>query len=237
MAAAGRGEQAQRRGRDQRRVLRRPHLRRRRLRAAPRHRRRDRDPAQAARTRCSRATGAGPRRPSRPARNWWYHTGDIGRIDDEDFLFFVDRKADYLRRRGENISSFDVERILMGHGALADVAVHAVPSEITEDDLKITATARRGDVGHRGGALPLVHRRAAVLRAAPLHRVPGRAAPQPGRPGAQARAARRGRHRRRPGTPRRAASPTRSAERYPLASAAAALALRACGGGRAGRRG
>lgn len=78
------------------------------------------------------------------SRNWWYHTGDIGRIDDEGYLFFVDRKADYLRRRGENISSFEVERILMGHGALADVAVHAVPSELTEDDLKITATLAEG---------------------------------------------------------------------------------------------
>ena len=78
------------------------------------------------------------------SRNWWYHTGDVGRIDDEGFLFFVDRKADYLRRRGENISSFEVERILMSHGALADVAVHAVPSELTEDDLKITATLAEG---------------------------------------------------------------------------------------------
>jgi crotonobetaine/carnitine-CoA ligase len=78
------------------------------------------------------------------SRNWWYHTGDIGRVDDEDFLFFVDRKADYLRRRGENISSFEVERILMGHGALADVAVHAVPSDLTEDDLKVTATLADG---------------------------------------------------------------------------------------------
>jgi crotonobetaine/carnitine-CoA ligase len=78
------------------------------------------------------------------SRNWWYHTGDIGRIDDDDFLFFVDRKADYLRRRGENISSFDVERILMSHGALADVAVHAVPSPLTEDDLKVTATLKEG---------------------------------------------------------------------------------------------
>ena len=76
------------------------------------------------------------------SRNLWFHTGDIGRIDDDGFLFFVDRKADYLRRRGENISSFEVERILMGHGALADVAVHAVPSELTEDDLKITATLK-----------------------------------------------------------------------------------------------
>jgi crotonobetaine/carnitine-CoA ligase len=78
------------------------------------------------------------------SRNWWYHTGDIGRVDDEDYLYFVDRKADYLRRRGENISSFEVERVLMGHGALADVAVHAVPSELTEDDLKVTATIAEG---------------------------------------------------------------------------------------------
>ncbi len=78
------------------------------------------------------------------SRNWWYHTGDIGQIDDEDYLFFVDRKADYLRRRGENISSFEVERVLMGHGALADVAVHAVASELTEDDLKVTATLAEG---------------------------------------------------------------------------------------------
>ena len=78
------------------------------------------------------------------SRNWWYHTGDIGRIDDDRYLFFVDRKADYLRRRGENISSFEVESILMKHPALADVAVHAVFSELTEDDLKITATLAPG---------------------------------------------------------------------------------------------
>jgi crotonobetaine/carnitine-CoA ligase len=78
------------------------------------------------------------------SRNWWYHTGDIGRIDDEDFLYFVDRKADYLRRRGENISSFEVESILMTHGDLADVVVHAVPSQMSEDDLKITATLKDG---------------------------------------------------------------------------------------------
>jgi len=78
------------------------------------------------------------------SRNWWYHTGDIGKIDDDDFLYFVDRKADYLRRRGENISSFEVERVLMGHGSIADVAVHAVPSQLTEDDLKLTVTLDQG---------------------------------------------------------------------------------------------
>ena len=78
------------------------------------------------------------------SRNWWYHTGDIGQIDDDGYLFFVDRKADYLRRRGENISSYEVESVLMSHGALADVAVHAVPSQLTEDDLKVTATLKEG---------------------------------------------------------------------------------------------
>ena len=78
------------------------------------------------------------------SRNWWFHTGDIGKVDEDGYLFFVDRKADYLRRRGENISSFEVESILMGHGGLADVVVHAVPSEMTEDDLKITAVRKEG---------------------------------------------------------------------------------------------
>ncbi|KPM55926.1 AMP-dependent synthetase [Frankia sp. CcI49] len=78
------------------------------------------------------------------SRNWWYHTGDIGKIDEDGYLYFVDRKADYLRRRGENIASFEVERILMSHGQLADVAVHAVPSRLTEDDVKITATRVAG---------------------------------------------------------------------------------------------
>src|SRR5437763_2569057 len=62
------------------------------------------------------------------SRNWWYHTGDVGRIDTDGYLYFIDRKADYLRRRGENISSFEIEAVLMSHAALADVAVHAAPS-------------------------------------------------------------------------------------------------------------
>jgi crotonobetaine/carnitine-CoA ligase len=71
-------------------------------------------------------------------RNLWFHTGDLGRIDDNGYLFFVDRKKDALRRRGENISSFEMEKTLYGHSALRDVAVHAVPSELGEDDVKIT---------------------------------------------------------------------------------------------------
>jgi crotonobetaine/carnitine-CoA ligase len=71
-------------------------------------------------------------------RNLWFHTGDLGRVDEEDFLYFVDRKKDAMRRRGENISSFEMEKTLFAHPGVRDVAVHAVPSEIAEDDVKVT---------------------------------------------------------------------------------------------------
>src|SRR5690349_18297310 len=72
-------------------------------------------------------------------RNLWFHTGDLGRQDEDGFLYFVDRKKDYLRRRGENISSFEMARTFVAHPAIKDVAVHAVPSEQGEDDVKVTA--------------------------------------------------------------------------------------------------
>jgi crotonobetaine/carnitine-CoA ligase len=77
-------------------------------------------------------------------RNLWFHTGDIGRFDSDGWFWFVDRKKDYLRRRGENISSFELERTFRDHQDIADVAVHAVPSALTEDDVKVTAVLREG---------------------------------------------------------------------------------------------
>ena len=77
-------------------------------------------------------------------RNMWFHTGDIGKFDDEGFFYFVDRKKDYLRRRGENISSFEMEAAFALHPDLEEVAVHAVPSDKGEDDVKVTAVLRQG---------------------------------------------------------------------------------------------
>lgn len=76
--------------------------------------------------------------------NLWFHTGDIGRVDAEGYLYFVDRKHDYLRRRGENVSSAEVEGVLLGHPDLAEVAVHAIASPLGEDDMKVTAVRRAG---------------------------------------------------------------------------------------------
>ena len=75
-------------------------------------------------------------------RNGWFHTGDFGRIDAGGNLFFVDRKKDAMRRRGENISSFEVEQSVLRHPAVADVAAHAVASEVGEDDVKICVVVR-----------------------------------------------------------------------------------------------
>jgi crotonobetaine/carnitine-CoA ligase len=77
-------------------------------------------------------------------RDLWLHTGDMGRIDEQGFFYFVDRKKDYLRRGGENISSFEVEAAFRQHGDIAEIAAHSVLSELGEDDLKITLVRRAG---------------------------------------------------------------------------------------------
>jgi carnitine-CoA ligase len=77
-------------------------------------------------------------------RNLWFHTGDMGKFDAEGNFYFMDRKKDYLRRRGENISSYEMEYTLLQHSDLAEVAVHAVPSDLTEDDVKVTAVVTPG---------------------------------------------------------------------------------------------
>ena len=125
------------------------------------------------------------------SRNWWYHTGDIGRIDDDGYLFFVDRKADYLRRRGENISSYEVESVLMSHGDLADVAVHAVPSQLTEDDLKVTATLKDGAGLQPEELFRWCVDAPSLLCPPPLRRIPARVTPESGRSGPQTRPPRR----------------------------------------------
>ncbi len=77
-------------------------------------------------------------------RNQWFHTGDIGKFDEAGYFYFVDRKKDYLRRKGENISSMEVENALRNHPAVEEVAAHAVLSDLSEDELKLTIKLRAG---------------------------------------------------------------------------------------------
>lgn len=68
-------------------------------------------------------------------RNGWFHTGDLFRRAADDHYFFVDRRKDALRRRGENISSFEVESAILKHPAVVEAAVVAVPGAGGEDDV------------------------------------------------------------------------------------------------------
>ncbi len=79
-------------------------------------------------------------------RNFWFHTGDAASMDEDGYVFFVDRIKDCIRCRGENISSYEVEAVLLEHGAVVEAAVIAVQSEITggEDEVKAVVVLRGG---------------------------------------------------------------------------------------------
>jgi crotonobetaine/carnitine-CoA ligase len=77
-------------------------------------------------------------------RNQWLHTGDAFRVDEDGQYVFVDRMKDAMRRRGENVSSFEVEREIMEHPAVLEAAVVAVPSAATEDDILACVVLRDG---------------------------------------------------------------------------------------------
>lgn len=78
-------------------------------------------------------------------RNLWMHTGDLGRIDERGFFYFIDRKKDSLRTRGENISSFEVESVFVTHPAISEAAVHTVGLDgSAEDEIKVTAVLAEG---------------------------------------------------------------------------------------------
>jgi crotonobetaine/carnitine-CoA ligase len=79
-------------------------------------------------------------------RNLWYHTGDLGRSDEEGHFFFVDRKADFIRYKGRNLSSFAVEAAVGAHPAVAQCAAHGVaaPELASEAELKVCIVRRPG---------------------------------------------------------------------------------------------
>jgi crotonobetaine/carnitine-CoA ligase len=77
-------------------------------------------------------------------RNCMLHTGDLARKDEDGFFFFVDRKKDAIRRRGENISSFEVEAAINAHPKVLESAAFAVPSDVSEDDVMAVIVLREG---------------------------------------------------------------------------------------------
>lgn len=77
-------------------------------------------------------------------RNGWFHTGDAFRKDENGYFYFVDRVKDAIRRRGENISSFEVEADAAAYPDVQEVAAVGVPSDLGEEDVLIVVTAKPG---------------------------------------------------------------------------------------------
>jgi crotonobetaine/carnitine-CoA ligase len=77
-------------------------------------------------------------------RNGWFHTGDSFRRDAQGYYYFVDRKKDAIRRRGENISSFEVEADVLAHPDVREVAAVGVPNEHSEEDVLVVIAPMAG---------------------------------------------------------------------------------------------
>jgi crotonobetaine/carnitine-CoA ligase len=83
-----------------------------------------------------------PEKTAEAWRNGWFHTGDGFRCDEDGNYYFVDRIKDAIRRRGENISSFEVEALVGQHPCVQECAAVAVPSELSEDEIKVVVVPR-----------------------------------------------------------------------------------------------
>ena len=77
-------------------------------------------------------------------RDGWFHTGDLASRDDEGFFYYAGRKKESMRRRGENVSAWEVENIVDQFPGVLESAAHAVPSELGEDDIKVVVVPRDG---------------------------------------------------------------------------------------------
>jgi carnitine-CoA ligase len=77
-------------------------------------------------------------------RNLWFHTGDYVTEDPDGYYYFVDRKKDVIRRRGENLAPYDVESVLNRHPAVLETVVVGVPSPLGEEDVKAFVQLKPG---------------------------------------------------------------------------------------------
>ncbi|MEW2355498.1 AMP-binding protein [Spirillospora sp. NPDC029432] len=77
-------------------------------------------------------------------RNMWFHTGDRVWQDDDGYFYFLDRMKDAIRRRGENISAFDLECEINMHPSVLESAAIGVPSELEDEDIKVSVVVRPG---------------------------------------------------------------------------------------------
>ena len=79
-------------------------------------------------------------------RDLWFRTGDAGLVDEDGYLTFTGRLTDSVRRRGENVSAWEVERVLTEHKDVTEAAVFGVPSELGEEEVMAVVVGDRVDL-------------------------------------------------------------------------------------------
>jgi crotonobetaine/carnitine-CoA ligase len=77
-------------------------------------------------------------------RGGWFHTGDLAWRDDDGYFYYAGRKKESMRRRGENVSAWEVENVVNQFPGVLESAAHGVPSELGEDDIKVVAVPADG---------------------------------------------------------------------------------------------
>jgi crotonobetaine/carnitine-CoA ligase len=77
-------------------------------------------------------------------RGGWFHTGDLASRDDDGFFYYAGRKRESMRRRGENVSAWEVENVVNQFPGVLESAAHAVASELGEDEIKIVVVPKGG---------------------------------------------------------------------------------------------
>ncbi|HZO06294.1 MAG TPA: AMP-binding protein [Solirubrobacterales bacterium] len=77
-------------------------------------------------------------------RNLWFHTGDRARADEDGFIYYHDRLTDSIRRRGENVSSFELEAVVASFDGVVECAAYGVPSELGEDEVMVAVVPEPG---------------------------------------------------------------------------------------------
>jgi crotonobetaine/carnitine-CoA ligase len=77
-------------------------------------------------------------------RNLWYHSGDAGVMDEDGWLYFEHRMSEAIRRRGENISAYELESVAEKHPDIVESAAFGIPSEFTEEDIMVVAVRKSG---------------------------------------------------------------------------------------------
>lgn len=85
-----------------------------------------------------------PEETTKCSGNWWFHTGDLGKIDEDGYYYFCGRKKETIRRGGENIPPGDIEKVINQHPAVLESAAVGIPDPVMEEEIKVAVVPRKG---------------------------------------------------------------------------------------------